>query len=632
MLSPRMVGVVAVSAAICFGGATGAWAAAPNSWGPTTPFPAGTTSVGDQVLSSPTGALLRYSVQDGFPTVATFGVTGLGAATAIPGAPKNAIPAGVAWLPDGSAVMSFYRFNSGPLWFIVRFANGTFGPVFTTAPSTTESFAARAGEELLLGQTSFNGIKQITAQSLSIAANGTLTATAAPAVIYNAPGPATDPYGTQIGVPIPSLDADGQAEAVMVVDHVSASGDEILDGHRDATGAWSTFHSISGGTLNAKFAGQLAGAVAPGGRTLISFQTNDGTLTKATLYQSLREPGGTYPAPSVVNDLSGTGGAIIKTLMAAGGDGTLALADTTYVCHSTSTSEVASEAAGALIAAPGKPLGGVAVGVLDSSIDHSRLMSLGAGNGQAIVGFNDQHLTAGTPDNTCGQPALNNDEGTVADRAAIVGPNASGDHTFGVGTFAGSGNGSVVLAVDAGGIDSAGNAAVTGRLQTSGVPAYSYFEGPPIPPAGATPTPTPTPTPAPITTPPPAPVNHGSPTPTTGAPTLSSNGTVTVTVTAPQLPPGDQLGEQIALQVFSGGGATSSRVGKPKSKLIGSVKKTVKLHSKQKLVVKLKLTSKLRSYLKKHPKATVKLQLTSTLKGHTTTVTTRTVHLKRTKH
>jgi hypothetical protein len=632
MFLPRMVGAVAACAAVVLASAASAWAGTPLTWGPSTALPAGTTSLGDQVLSSPTGALLRYSVKDRYPTLEAFGPDGLGAAVRIPGAPQDAVPGPVSFLPDGSAVISYYRFNSGPLQLIVRLADGTFGPIYN-AGSGAESFAARAGEVLVLGSAFFN-VQQVTALSLSIAADGTLTPVGSPGVIYSAPSSAVDKYGTQIDVPVVALDADAGAEAVFHVDHVETSGNEIVDIHRTPAGAWGTPVNLAAGLQNATFVGMRGSAVAPGGRALIALETGDGSLTKSTLFESLREPGGGFGAPTPVNDIAAPGGAINTTKVAAGGDGTLALAVYALTCQTTSTSEVKHETLTALVAPPGKGLGSYGVDVLDSAGGHSSLKSLGAGAGQAIVGLNDQQTTAGNPDNVCGLWDLSGDGGTIGDRAALVGAGGTADHTFGSGTFAQNGNGSVALAVDAAGIDPAGDAAVTGRLATSGVPAYTYYTGPPPPVVepSVTPTPdatTPAATSAPATTPPvkspPAPVNTGSPTPSTGPVTLDSSGTVSVTLTAPALGPGDTLGEQIAIQVFSG----AARVASVKSKLIGTVKKTVKLESKQKLVVHLKLTSKLRTYLKKHPKAGVALQLASTQKGHPTTVKTKAVKLKK---
>ena len=141
--------------------------------------------------------------------------------------------------------------------------------------------------------------------------------------------------------------------------------------------------------------------------------------------------------------------------------------------------------------------------------------------------------------------------------------------------------------------------------------------------------------PAPAPAPPvPAPVNTSSASPRPGPFTLSAAGVVSFTLTAPTFSnPRDVLGVQLALQVFSGGGSSASLEAaakkKAKPRLIGVVRKTVKLRSGQKLVTRMTLTRKLRTYLKQHPSAAVKLQLTSTQTGRKKTVKTVAVRLKR---
>jgi poly(hydroxyalkanoate) depolymerase family esterase len=110
--------------------------------------------------------------------------------------------------------------------------------------------------------------------------------------------------------------------------------------------------------------------------------------------------------------------------------------------------------------------------------------------------------------------------------------------------------------------------------------------------------------------------------PSIGSATLSAAGTVTFRLTAPSLPTGAVLGDQLALEVLAGGGQPA------KAKAIGTAHKSVKLRSRQKLTVRIKLSAKLRSYLKHHGTAVVKLQASSSQTGHTTTVTTKVLRLK----
>ncbi len=157
-----------------------------------------------------------------------------------------------------------------------------------------------------------------------------------------------------------------------------------------------------------------------------------------------------------------------------------------------------------------------------------------------------------------------------------------------------------------------------------------------IPGAGGTPSPgagQPAGTPAPARGPP-APRNVAAPTPRIATPTLSTSGVVSLTLTAPALSdPHDVLGEQIALNVFAGAAPTTraaaaaaaTRGRKAKPKLVGTVRKTVRLHSRQRLSVRIVLSKKLARYVRAHPKASVQLTLTSTLASHARSVTTRAV-------
>jgi hypothetical protein len=639
-----MLAVCAALASI----ATTAAAATPNTWGPVGPLPAGANpSDGRDVVIAPPGAgLFRYGEQSSaFPTLTPIGAGGLGAAAIVTGTNASALPAQALPLADGRMVMSYYKFYSGPLQLTVRSPAGAYGPRYdvpTPNAGWAQTIAARSNEVLLVGQDRY-GTRDLDVQSLSLAADGTLTPTDAnPVAIWTDPD--TDQYGIQITSMVAALDADGGADVVFSVDHISTSGTEVLELHRSPAGVWGAPHSLSAALPGAANGASVKGAVAPGGRTLIIINTNKtNTLLSSTLFRSLREPGGTFPPPVQVNDLSGPGGAGNTVLTAAGGDGTLAAAVYARECPANDATTAARLTLDVLVAAPGQGVADYGVGLLDTPMAKSVMTSVGAGGGGgAVVGLYDDVVTSGVPTNICASgPDQSHNSGTVSDRAVVVGPHGTTDHTFGGGTFSGGSDGSVVLRVDAGGLDADGNAAIVGRLSSSGVAQYAYFEGPghtAAPPAGGgggvTPAPGAGATPVPISAPvpPPAPRNTASPTPKTSLGDLAPDGTLTVTLTAPNLSdPRDVIGERLAVQVFSGPSAhVAVKKKAAKVKLIGTVAKTVKLRSKQKVKVKLTLTRKLRAYLKAHGKASVRLQLTSTLTGHPKTVTSKSVKIAKT--
>ena len=637
--------MLAVFAALASIAATAA--ATPNTWGPVGNLPSGSNpSDGRDVLVAPPGAgLLRYGEQSSsFPTLTPIGAAGLGTAAIVTGSNASALPAQALPLSDGRMVMSYYKFYSGPLQVTVRSPNGAYGPRYDVpSPNAgwAQTIAARSNEVLLAGQDRY-GNSELDVQSLSLAADGTLTPTDAnPVAIWTDPD--TDQYGIQITSMVAAVDADGGADVVFSVDHISTSGTEVLEIHRSAAGVWGAPRSLSAGLPGAANGASVKGAVAPDGRTLIIINTNKtNTLLSSTLFRALREPGGTFSTPVQVNDLSGPGGAGNDVRVAAGGDGTLAAAVFARTCPANDAVTAAHLALDVLVAAPGQGVADYGVGLLNTPMAKSVMTSLGAGGGGAVVGLYDDIVTSGVPTNICASgPDQSHNEGTVSDRAVVVGPHGTTDHTFAGGTFSGGSDGSVHLRVQAGGLDADGNAAVVGWLATDDVPQYAYFEGPghTAPPpvgggggGGGGPTPTPISAPAPV--PPPAPRNTASPTPTpkTSLGDLSADGTLTVTLTAPNLSdPRDVIGERLAVQVFSGPSAhVAVKKKAAKVKLIGTVAKTVKLRSKQKVKVRITLTKKLRAYLEAHGKASVRLQLTSTLTGHPKTVTNKSVKIAKT--
>ncbi len=601
-------------------------AAAPNTWSPVFPMP-GATTVDDRVLSAPGGALLRYGKAGGAPQLTPLGADGPGTPVTPTGATSSGTPGPVAFLPDGGAIVSYYEFNTGPLRVVYRFPDGHFG-AFLKADSSafhTQALAVRAGEVLLVGESYFNG-KQLSAYSLSIGGDGTLTSTGPPVVIFQAAAGESP----QLSVPVAALAADAQAEVAFGIDHVEDSRGEMVRVHRAADGQWASPQTLKD-DVDVNGAMFANGAVAPGGRAVLAFHDKY-NLLHDELWTSVREPAGTFAPPERQALVDGPGGALIQHRVAAGPDGTLGIGINDFTCQTQQMTEVRHIGLRAIISTPGKPFDSYGVSAFSTKNSTSRMTAFGAAGGRALVGVRDEALTSGTDNNTCANPPLNNNEGVVGARAAMVGEEVSApDITFGNGSFAGSGNGSVQLYVDAAGMGGTGDAAVTGRLAESAKPSTAFFTGPgvaatptPAPTGSATPTATvkPAASATPTPTPPPAPVNTPSATPTLSTSSVGGDGKLKVQLKAPLLLPGETLGEQLALQVFAG--RRSAALAK-KAKPVGTVTKRVTLTSGQRKVVTLRLTKKLRRYLKQHRSAKLVLRVTSTQAGHRKTVTTRAV-------
>jgi len=469
-------------------------ASEPNTWGPVSPLPMGSEPASDEILSSPTGALMRYSSQEGFPSLASFEAGGaLGPAQVVTGTSSSAVRGPVAFLPDGGAVISFESFSSGPLDLVVRLPNGAYGPRFELKSGSPPivAFAVREGEVLLAQATFGKAMPEIVVSSLAISAGGELTEMGSTTPVYELPS--VDTYVHNIGPVALAMDADGQADLVMHTDGETATEDrqEILDLSRSAQGAWSGPRVLSAGLFEDTHANQLQVAVAPGGRALLTFQdgkyppiNSPGADQLASdVYQSVREPGGTFSTPGLVQSLEGDGGVEFKTQVAAGGDGTLAESVRSFSCQKfEDTSEVPVEGINLLVAGPGKPLASHAVTVFDTAAKSTAVRIptvLGAGDGEALLGVQDRTSTAGHQINVCGSEQ-SEERGRVEDRAVLLGEHESSEKTFAGDEYQiGKELSTANLSIGSAGVDAAGDAAVTGSLATSSGTEYDYYTGPP---------------------------------------------------------------------------------------------------------------------------------------------------------
>jgi hypothetical protein len=490
--------LLATCALTAFAFAAVAAAAEPNTWDPVTALPTGSTPASDQILSSPTGALFRYSSQEGFLSLAAFEANGtLGPAQIVTGTSSGSVAGPVAFLPDGAAVISFESFSSAPLDLTVRLPNGAYGPRFNgNSDKPIVAFAVREGEVLLAREEfgTANDKPAISVSTLAIGAGGELTEMGTPTPIYELP--ASDTAVAKIYSMGVAMDASGQADLVAETEgerygNEPDAHNEILDLSRSAQGSWSGPRVLSAGLFEEKNPNELQVAVAPGGRALLTFQDgkfppccNSGGADQLAddVYQSVREPGGTFSTPTQVQSIEGTGGVEFKTQVAAGGDGTLAESVRSLSCQTfEDTSEVPVEAIKLLVAGPGIPLHSYSVSVLDTKAESTTVRIpdpvLGAGDGEALLGVQNRIVTKGHETNTCGAET-SEENGRVEDRAVLVGEHEDGEKTFASGEYQlGSELSTANLSVESAGIDTVGNAAVTGSLATSSGAEYDFYTG-----------------------------------------------------------------------------------------------------------------------------------------------------------
>lgn len=516
-----LVAAIATTLAVVFASS----ATADGTWSATGTLPAGSAATTyAQVLAPPGGGTLLWQWQSNRPVLVPISPAGaLGAPQPFPTDASNGAtgkPGHAYFLPNGDALLSYEPFNSSALHLVYRFANGTFGPVFR-APSTPvlRALAVRSGQVLLV-EDSEGANPVLSAHTLSIGADGTLTANADTVAIYRSP--LSDTFGTHVNYVGAAIGADGSADVVAFVGHTSMpAGNEVVDVQRASDaggGGWSPARSLSAsvdpehvagggstfvGSNGAPTADPMA--VAPGGRAILEFTVDPSDpgrnyKTSGTIYALVREPGGTFGAPQLTSATPpNRAGVASYVQVAAGGDGTLAIASNFMSCADSNFTTLSYTPVVASVAAPGSGLAAVPVPGGDSTAQ-TRVTptSLGAGAGRAIVGLTTKTNTgASLPLNGCGSYSTGGQSGTLGDGAVITG----GPDGTDVATFANlpwpEGRPPAVR-VDAAGLDAAGNAAVAGSLATSRGIEYAAFAARPRPrPRSSGPGPGPGPGPAP---------------------------------------------------------------------------------------------------------------------------------------
>ncbi|HEV7771781.1 MAG TPA: hypothetical protein VGO48_00680 [Conexibacter sp.] len=477
-------------------------AVADGTWSATATLPAGSSATTyAQVLSPPGGGTLLWQWQDRRPVLVPISPAGaLGTPQPFPTDARNDAsgkPAHAYFLPNGDALFSYEPFNSSALHLVYRFANGTFGPVFAV-PNTPllRALAVRSGQVLLV-EDSEGANPVLSAHTMSIGVDGRLTANADAVAIYRSP--LSDTFGTHINYVGAAISADGTADVVAFVDHSSMpTGFEVVDVQRApdaAGGGWSPARSLSAsvdpehvadggptfvGSNGAPTADPIA--VAPGGRAILGFTVDPSDPgrnfnTSGAIYALVREPGGTFGAPQLTSATPpNRAGVASYVQVAAGGDGTLAIASNFMSCADSNFTTLSYTPVVASVAAPGSGLAAVPVPGGDSTAQ-TRVTptSLGAGAGRAIVGLTTKTNTGSVlPLNGCGSYSTSGQSGTLGDGAVITG----GPDGTDVATFANlpwpEGRPPTVR-VDAAGLDAAGNAAVAGSLGTSRGIEYAAF-------------------------------------------------------------------------------------------------------------------------------------------------------------
>jgi hypothetical protein len=462
MIVGRTVAIATVGMVSALVAASAASATTPATWSASTAVPATVAASADpQLLSYPGGGMLLYSRDSsGRPTVASFSGGTLGSAEEVPSAAglgNVGTPEQVAVLANGDAVFSWLlSSDSNATWMAYRFANGTWGAAIGPVDSF-DALAARSGE--LLGVVGSDNSSSITVDRFSIGSDGALTA-GTPSTIFSG---VTQGIGTA-GI---ALDPSGAADAVL-----DTSTDGVVEVQRSASGAWGAPVPVPGTapTSTVYGASNFSTASAPSGAIIASWQLMRHDYTDTAIYAATRQPGGSLASPVPLANASGAESGTGVSRVAAGGDGTLAVDFTTNVCASTSADQVNSY--GLAVAAPGGALGSV-------TSESGPIESLGAGGGEGAVTLESVNTT-GFPPGTdqanwpcsgggfSGNPTLTTTWAFEASIVSSTGQQISSHELASGVTHSPTQTGDFEPSVQAGGLDTAGDAAFLGVFEPSG--------------------------------------------------------------------------------------------------------------------------------------------------------------------
>jgi hypothetical protein len=463
MLGRRIAAIGAAGLLATLIAASSAGATTGASWSGSTAIPDSTAgSSHAKLLSYPGGGMLLYfDDAGGAPAVASFSGGKLGAADEVPpasGLGNRGIPAQAAVLANGDAVFSWeLSSDSNATWMAYRYADGTWGPAIGPVDGF-DALAARSGE--VLGIVGAPNASTVSVDQFSVGAGGTLTAGPTSTIFSDA----LQGWG-EAGI---ALDPGGAADAVF-----DSETDGVVQVQRSSAGSWGSPAIVpsTGPGSSVYGASNFTAASSPGGALIASWQLLRHDYTNTAIYAATRQPGGSLgtavPIASASGGQSGTG----VSQAVAGGDGTLAVDFSTAQCASTSADVV--NGYGLAIAAPGGPLGAV-------TDESEPITSLAAGDGQAAIvlqnvnttGFSSGSDPANWPcsgGGFSGNPVLTT---TSVLGAAIVSGSgqqvSSQELASGVTHSPAPQAGDFEPVADAGGLDTAGNAAFLGSFESSG--------------------------------------------------------------------------------------------------------------------------------------------------------------------
>jgi hypothetical protein len=428
----------------------------------------------------PRGGALLYQTNGGYPSVTHISAGGkLGSPVVVPSAGTTCTNYGnlgpISVISNGNAIVVWYSIGQFDTYSCMAeyFADGTFGPP-TFVSDGIGTVSAQPDEVL----TAAGG----TVLDWTIETKGAIVAKGLPVALVS------DPVAGSAGL---ALDPDGSAAMATIVYLDDYSYSQIWTATRSTSGTWGTAAEMPSSNDDAV---AIKMATAPDGRAIVTWQDwSTNGLTDVT-YAAVRKPGAPFTSATEIDSLASQYLTDAYTSVAAGADGTLAVAaiGIAYTDSYSFTTSTVVDVGSPTLTSLGPPTGLAAFSgqvhqtesVVGSSgfviENYASGLVLGTGDDTALVGGAVQTETAQDPtDPSSG--GRNVDQTVLAVRLT---PSGSVSHPLSqlTAAYPWSGNPNPpAVGFSGAAIDNAGNGVVAGQLSTANADLDYETQSVPLP-------------------------------------------------------------------------------------------------------------------------------------------------------
>jgi hypothetical protein len=371
------------------------------------------TSGSASAHSDPLGGSLLYATNSGYPSITPVAADGsLGRSVVVPNdgptCGSYGTPGPVAMISNGNAIVTWYSIGEFATYSCMAeyFVNGTFGPA-TFVSDGIGTLSAQPDEVL----TSAGG----TVLDWTIDSKGTIAAKGSPVNLV------PDPVAGSAGI---ALDPDGSAVMAAIVYLDDYSYSEIWTATRSASGTWATAAEMAASNDDAV---GIQMAAAPDGRAIVAWQDWSTNGSSDTTYAAVRQPDKAFTSATAINSLTSAYLTDAYTSVAAGADGTLAVAaiGITYTDSYSFTTSSSVDLVAPADSALGAPTGLASFsGHLDqteSAVGSTGFVVAGYASGLALGAGDDAVLVGGiVQTQTAPDPADPGSGGRIVDQTVLA--------------------------------------------------------------------------------------------------------------------------------------------------------------------------------------------------------------------